>query len=184
MLTVTSGTVTVKVGVLTGIVLLADINAWPSAKLAAALQSSNPAPARPSVRSNQTFPERLLGRRAPELNDLFAPVGAPEGMYEVYESAAPIDRIAKGLRALDVDPRPGAWELQRLGAGDAFGAEGSYNRVQMALLVGGRRLTVARGSLRAADGALTAFTLISPYPDPAMRALRSGTMTIVTRLAR
>jgi hypothetical protein len=125
-----------------------------------------------------------LGRRAPELEDLFAPVGTPEGMYEVYESAAPIERIAKVLRALDLDPRPGAWELQRLGAGDAFGAEGSYNRVRMALLMGPRRLTVTRGSLRAEDGALTAFTLISPYPDRELRELRSGTMTIVFHVPR
>ena len=126
----------------------------------------------------------VLGRQSRELETLFAPVGAPEQMYDVYESAAPIERIAQTLRARDVAPAPGAWNLQRLGVGDAFGAEGSYNRVRMALLVGGRRLTVVRGSLRTGDGALTAFTLISPYPDPQLHELRPGTMTIVFHVPR
>jgi hypothetical protein len=105
-------------------------------------------------------------------------------MYEVYESRSPLERIASALRALDDDARPGSWNVQRLGAGDAFGAEGSYNRIRLAVLVGGRRLDVARGSIRDADGAVTAFTLISPYPDPELRELKPGTMTIVFHVPR
>jgi len=126
----------------------------------------------------------LLGRPSPELKELFAPVGQPDHMYEVYESRSPLERIASALRALDDDARPGSWNVQRLGAGDAFGAEGSYNRIRLALLVGGRRLDVARGAIRDTDGAVAAFTLISPYPDPELRELKPGTMTIVFHVPR
>jgi hypothetical protein len=175
---------TVKV-LLAPALFLSFIAGWkPAAMFAAAFKPAPPTESRARSSPGNAAAEGLLGRSAAELKDLFAPVGTPGGMYDVYESAAPIERIAKALRARDVDPRPGAWDLQRLGAGDAFGAEGSYNRVRMALLVGGRRLAVARGSLRAEDGALTAFTLISPYPDSELRELRSGTMTIVFRVPR
>jgi hypothetical protein len=180
MLTLASRTVSVKVVVTAALVIGAGVAHWNATATLEGDPTGQQTRAAPAVAN--AF-GALLGRQAPELKNLFAPVGTPDGMYDVYESAAPIERIAKALRALDADARPGAWDLQRLGAGDAFGAEGSYNRVQMALLVGGRRLTVARGSLRAENGALTAFTLISPYPDRELRELRSGTMTIVTRLA-
>jgi hypothetical protein len=157
-----------------------------AAALVAGAHAAEPrrAPALEKPDPTRNAPLAILGRRSPELESLFAPVGAPDGMYDVYESAHPVERIAKALRARDGDVRPGSWEPQRMGVGDAFGAEGSYNRVRMALLVGGGRLTVVRGSLRAEDGAITAFTLISPYPDPELHELRSGTMTIVFRVPR
>jgi len=107
------------------------------------------------------------------------PPTAPPGAYEVYESTSGVERLAATLRARDPDPAEGAWKLARTGPGDAFGAEGLYDRARLALLVGGGRITVARGSLRGPDGSVTAYTLLSPYPNPAMTELRTGTMTIV-----
>jgi hypothetical protein len=126
--------------------------------------------------------DELLGARSPKLERLFTPFAVPPGMYEVYESVKPIERIAATLRSLDPAPARGAWDLQQTGPGDAFGAEASYNRVRLALLVGGGRITVARGSLRSSDGKVTAYTLLSPYPDPELTELRLGTMTIVFHL--
>lgn len=123
--------------------------------------------------------DAALGARSRALERLFTPLAAPPDAYEVYESDVGIDRLAAALRARDPRPSKGAWELTRTGPGDAFGAEGLYDRARLALLVGGGRITVARGSLRGANGSVTGYTLLSPYPDPALTELRTGTMTIV-----
>jgi len=44
-------------------------------------------------------------------------------------------------------------------------------------LYGGRRVTVQRG-WREADGRLESVTLVTPYPDPTLTRLHSGTMVI------
>lgn len=129
-------------------------------------------------------PEHPLGRRSPQLERLFTPPAAPQGTYEVYESSTPIADLAATLRARDPSPRPGAWELRNTGAGDAFGAEGAYDRARLALLLEGRSITTVRGSLRETDGSVTAYTLLSPYPDAELSALRAGTMTIVFHVPR
>lgn len=125
-----------------------------------------------------------LGTRSPRLERLFTPPAAPAGLYEVYERNVPIEELAAAFRRLDVRPRTGAWEPKRLGAGDAFGAEGAYDRARLALLLGGGRITTVRGSLHSPDGSVTAYTLLSPYPDAALTRLQTGTMTIVFHVPR
>ena len=129
------------------------------------------APSRPA--------DPFLGTRSPALERLFTPPAVPRDLYEVYESPRSIEQLAAALRARDAAPHQGAWHVRQIGPGDAFGAEGSYDRARLAMLVGGRRISVARGSLRNADGTLTGFTLLSPYPDPTLSELRTGTMIIV-----
>jgi hypothetical protein len=127
-------------------------------------------------------PDAILGDRSPALERLFTPVGAPRDLYQVFERRLEIAQLAAILRAADPRPAEGAWELQRTGPGDAFGGEGLYDRARLAMLVGGGKITVARGSLKAADGSVTAYTLLSPYPEPELTELRTGTMTIVVRV--
>ena len=64
---------------------------------------------------------------------------------------------------------------------DAFGRTGGYNRWQLAGLYRSRRARVARGP-RVATGTRKSWTLVSPYPDPALRRLESGTLIVVVRL--
>ena len=89
------------------------------------------------------------------------------------------------LKILSADPAilhpPGAWEPQALTPFDAFGRTGGYNRWQLAGLYGSRRARVARGP-RVSDGHSEAWTLVTPYPDPALRRLESGTLIVVVRL--
>ena len=126
----------------------------------------------------------LLGSRSPQLERLFAPPAAPAGLYEVYECDSPIEELANAFRRLDAGAHAGAWEPKRLGAGDAFGAEGAYDRARLALLLGGGRIATVRGSLRSPDGSVTSYTLLSPYPDAALTRLQTGTMTIVFHVPR
>ena len=120
----------------------------------------------------------LAARRSPAHERLFTPSSAPAGMYEAYEADAPIERMAAALRERDPAPSKGAWQIQKIGPGDAFGAEGSYDRARLAMLVGGRRISVGRGSLHEEDGAVVGYTLLSPYPDPTLSELRGGTLII------
>ena len=123
--------------------------------------------------------EPALGTRAAALERLFTPPTATPGMYEVYESTESIDSLAALLRRQDAAPSDSAWKKQRLTPGDAFGAESSYDRWRVGRLYGGRRVEVVRGSLRNGNGTITAYTLLSPYPDPTLASLLSGTMVIV-----
>jgi hypothetical protein len=102
----------------------------------------------------------------------------------VYESAESIGSLAEALRRRDAAWSEGAWKLQQLAPADAFGVEGPYDRWRLSRLYWGRRVQVVRGSLRSADGTMTAYTLLSPYPDPTLTSLLSGTMIIVFHVPR
>jgi hypothetical protein len=126
-------------------------------------------------------PDIDLGPEDQALTRLFTPVAAPPGTYAVYRVTTPIADLAAALRARDAAPAPGAWSATRPESHDAFGQAGLYDRYRLAQLFGGRRLTVVRGSLRR-QGLLRAYTLISPYPDPSLTRIESGTMVIVVTL--
>jgi hypothetical protein len=122
-----------------------------------------------------------LGTRDDALGRLFTPATFPAGTFVVYRTAEHIGKLASRLKALDPEPVQGAWDVGRSGVFDALGAEGPYDKGRVARLFGGSSPSAARGSLQTADGRM-AITLVSPYPDPSLASLRTGTMVIVTRL--
>jgi hypothetical protein len=119
-------------------------------------------------------------REAPAYLDLFAPK-PHRSAYRAY--ASPLD-IQATLRQLLDDPGvlhpPGAWTPRAIIPYDAFGLSGSYNRWKVAGLYRSRRAQVARGP-RLEQGQTESWTLISPYPDEALRRLEPGTLIIVVR---
>ena len=122
-----------------------------------------------------------LGRRDPALERQFTPIAAPDGVYLISTVDRPIAELVTALKALDSAPAPGAWDLTHPEAHEAFGQAGLYDRFQLAQLFGGRRLTVARGSL-VVDGHRTGYTLISPHPDGTLSQIIAGTMVIQVRI--
>ncbi len=118
-----------------------------------------------------------LGTPGPVLTRLFTPRAVPAGTYVVYRSGEPIEALTARLKALDPNPSPGAWEPSRPEAHNAFGTDGVYDRLRLARLFTGKRVTVVRGSLLH-GGRRLAYTLISPYPDPSLSTIESGTMVI------
>jgi hypothetical protein len=113
---------------------------------------------------------------------LFAPP-AHRAAYRAFVAAA--DREA-ALRALAGAPgmlRPnGAWAPRSLLPFDAFGQGGLYDRWKLARLYGSRRAQVARGPRQNGVQGLESWTLVSPYPDPALTRLLPGTLLLVLRL--
>jgi hypothetical protein len=83
------------------------------------------------------------------------------GRYEVCTTAEPIPED----RGEAVD------------ALDGFGAAGSYRRSALARLYGGRRVRVER-RWQESPQRFQSVTRLSPYPDPALTRLISGTMEI------
>jgi hypothetical protein len=95
----------------------------------------------------------------------------------------PIDALARALApGAPADP-DGAWQVQRLDPGDAFGSEPPYDRARLARLYDGERPRVVRGPLLVA-GERVSLTLVSPYPDARLAVLQPGTLVIVHRFER
>jgi hypothetical protein len=121
---------------------------------------------------------------APEYLGLFAPPGLRRGAYRAYVARAALSDI---LDRLADDPRllrpPGAWIPRPLLPADAFGQTGPYNRSKLARLYGARRPLVARGPAGSEGVPLESWTLVSPYPDPALARLEAGTLLIVLSLS-
>ena len=120
---------------------------------------------------------------APAYTALFAPAGARSEAYRTLVSPLDLDTVLQALGSDSSLARPaGAWEARPQLPFDAFGQTGPYDRTKLARLYGARRPRVARGP-RAENGrVIEAWTLISPYPDPRLEHLESGTLLIVLRL--
>jgi hypothetical protein len=122
-------------------------------------------------------------REAPDYLPLLAPAGIRQRAYSVYVSPRDLETT---LRQLDSDAAlvrvPGAWQARPALPWDAFGQAGGYHRSALARVYGARQPRVARGA-RMEDGRVVeSWTLISPYPDPALRQLETGTILVVLRL--
>jgi hypothetical protein len=109
---------------------------------------------------------------SPRHRTLVTPPALPAGIYRTYVSPAPLDELAAGLGLTPESVVPL----------DAFGQSGGYNRWALARLYGARRPRVARMPRLENGQVVEAWTLVSPYPDPAMRRLEPGTLLIVLRL--
>jgi len=114
---------------------------------------------------------------------LFAPAGAPPGAYSAYVSDASLDTVVRRLQQdFSASAPTGAWVAEAVVPFEAFGQSGRYDRSALARLYGASRARVARGP-RIEDGQVTeAWTLISPFPDPMLRRLRSGVLLIVLKV--
>ena len=106
----------------------------------------------------------ILGSCEPALVPLFTPPHPRLGRYEVCASSEPIRPVNGG-------------RIEALEALDAFGSAGTYDRPALARLYGGTRVQVARGWTREGDR-FESITRLSPYPDPSLTHLRSGTLEI------
>jgi hypothetical protein len=96
---------------------------------------------------------------------LFTPPHPRGGRYEVCTTTDPIESAA------------GAGDIEALPPLDAFGVAGPYDRAALSRLFGGGRVRVARRWER--KGAeFVSLTYLSPYPDPQLTRLESGTMLI------
>jgi hypothetical protein len=112
----------------------------------------------------------------PPFTRLFTPPRPLLGRYEVCTTGASIEDL------LDAEPgRPGAARrygpIEALEALDAFGASGTYKRTSLAQLYGGTRVRVVHGWSES-DGGFQSITLLSPYPDAALKTLLPGTLEI------
>jgi hypothetical protein len=120
-------------------------------------------------------------REAPAYLTVFVPRGHRDA-YRAYRSPLSLDETLRALLAEPgVERPPGAWQVQTVTPFEAFGRTGSYNRWQLAGLYGSRRVRVARGP-RLDRGHAESWTLVAPYPDPALQRLEPGTLIIVLRI--
>ena len=122
-------------------------------------------------------PPVALGRASPALTRLFTPQTVPPGTYQVFVSEAPIEDLVKALAAADRSRSRGEWDVQRPEGAGAFGILGTANRSRLARLFRGARVDLARGSIQEGSRAV-AYTLISPYPDASLSAVRKGTLIV------
>ena len=111
----------------------------------------------------------------PRLVSLFTPHRPVVGAYDVCTTAEPIDRAVASM------PDEHAAPAETLDALDAFGAAGPYDRGALNRLYDGRRPKVVR-AWREADGHFESLTFVSPYPNPELTELNSGTLVIVYRV--
>lgn len=147
-----------------------------AAAAAACLGATVPAAAQRAAQPGTTEPP---GTASPAHVALFAPT-AHAAAYRAYVSPLTPEAL---LSTLADDPAavrtPGAWTVRRDAPLDAFGRSGPYNRSRLARLYGSRAVSVARGA-RAAGGRVTeSWTLLSPYPDPSLERLESGTLVLI-----
>ena len=119
---------------------------------------------------------------APDYVALFAPK-AERSAYRAFVSRL---NLEQALGAVITHPSilhpPGAWEARTLGAVDAFGTSGPYNRWTAAMLYGPRSARVARGPRGVKGQVRESWTLVSPYPAIDFSHLEEGTLLLVTRL--
>jgi hypothetical protein len=117
---------------------------------------------------------------APEYVRLFAPE-AHQSQYRAFVSADPLSTVVTRIRAWASDAPPGAWEIEDLGPLDTFGLSGRYVPYLLSRLYTAGPAHVARGPHASAQS-YQAWTLVSPYPDPALSRLSSGTLLLVMRV--
>jgi hypothetical protein len=127
------------------------------------------------------FTESPLYRR------LFTPVHVPDGTYRTYVTPRALDEVLADLESVSDGPQSRLAhgtpvEPTTVVAAEAFGQSGGYDRWKLARLYGARRARVARLPRMEGGQVVEAWTLISPYPDPALERLEPGTLLIVLRL--
>jgi hypothetical protein len=113
----------------------------------------------------------------PSLLTLFTPPRPKIGQYEVCTAPGSLEEALAAAGSVGIH----FGEIEALEPFDAFGSAGAYDRFAVARLYGGTRVRVVRGWRLSADR-FESITLLSPFPDAALRHLNPGTMTITFRL--
>jgi len=96
------------------------------------------------------------------------------GLYVVCRSARPLDELRREL-----SPGPLPWPVESRGAADAFAGAPPEVRRALALLYGGRLLSVSRGWRRRPPEGVDAISLIAPAPGDTLETLVGGTLVII-----
>lgn len=112
---------------------------------------------------------------------LFAPP-ARAGLFMFETTLEPIDEVAASYRARSPWPPAGAWTIGRSGPNDVFDAAALYDRPRLARLYGGRPIRVARGPIIENGRVTHTVLLLSPYPEPDLEHLNSGTLIMTVRV--
>jgi hypothetical protein len=121
-------------------------------------------------------------RPAPEYVALFAPAARADA-YRAYVTKLTTGELLRSIEnraALGHPPR--VWEARLESPLDAFGRSGPYDRLKLARLYGSRRVTVTRGPLTVDGRVVESWTIISPFPDPRLQRLETGTLILVLTL--
>jgi hypothetical protein len=122
-------------------------------------------------------------QESPALARSFTPQQAPPGTYRAYTSGLSFEDALTDVKR---DPLmtvwPGAWKVERQSPADVFGQGAGYNRWALALLYRATTPRVARGPRIEGGQTVEAWTLVSPYPNPAMDRLEPGTLLIVMKV--
>ena len=121
-------------------------------------------------------------RRAPGFLPVFTPQRHRDA-YTTWVAPLPIDDV---LRRLEPVPQllhpPESWRATPTLPVDAFGDSGTYDKSRLTRLYGATRVMVARGPVAPLSAPAETWTLLSPYPSPALDHLERGTLLIILRL--
>ena len=122
---------------------------------------------------------------SPEHRITFAPPNQAE-RYQFFVTPAPIDEVAAFY--VERTPQgPADHFVVRPGAPDAFDNLAQFSRSKLARLYKGRAPRLARGPIMASKGSpdLEAVALLmSPYPEPDLSGLNSGTLIMLVSVNR
>ena len=122
-------------------------------------------------------------REAPEYVRLLAPADGRASAYRIYVSPLALQTTLQQLEGDAALVRaPGAWQPRPVQPWDAFGQAGLYDRSALARVYGAQQPRVARGGRMENGRVVESWTLVSPYPDTALRRLEAGTLLVVLRL--
>jgi hypothetical protein len=141
---------------------------------------------RPSAEApfNQPASEVLGGLEgwveSPAYVELFAPE-AHRSQYRAFVSTTRLSTVLSRIISRERVRTAAAWEVEDLGAMDAFGLSGHYPRYIMAKLFAAGPVHVARGPHSTPSGFDT-WMLASPYPDAALTRLSPGTLLLILRV--
>ena len=150
--------------------------------LALACATHGATPAADGVPGPSPLASALGFRPAPEFLTVFAP-RLHRDAYAAWISSLPLERVLQRLEsAPELLHPPGSWQAMPSLPADAFGNTGTYDKSRLARLYGSMRVTVARGPVAPTGSPAQMWSLFSPYPNPRLDRLETGTLLIVVTL--
>lgn len=114
---------------------------------------------------------------SPEHASLFAPP-ARATQFAFARTPDSIDVVARFYRERFPSVEPRSWAIERLAATEVFDGAALFDRARLARLYAGRTPRVARGPVTRDGQVVEVVLLLSPYPEPDLRRLNPGTLTM------